>query len=178
MEDIEKLADLIRRKNAIDHEISRIIARPAQIGHVGEYIASLVFDIQLCESASHRAIDGFFRTGPLSGKSVNVKWYGKQESLLDITPEALPDYYLVMTGPHSVAMTSRGGVRPWTIDHVFLFEAAELLSRVQSRKVKVGVATSIPQTWWLEAEIYPLNNSMVLRLNEQQIRALSLFASS
>jgi len=33
------------------------------------------------------------------------------------------DYYLVLTGPRSAALTSRGGTRPRRIDHVYLFHA-------------------------------------------------------
>lgn len=34
---IEKLAPLIRERNAIDDEIAKIIERSARIGHVGEW---------------------------------------------------------------------------------------------------------------------------------------------
>jgi hypothetical protein len=76
---LEELAVFIRRKNAIDAEIAAIVGRPAQMGHVGEYIAAQVFDILLEHSASTRSIDGYFATAPLAGRSVNIKWYGKQE---------------------------------------------------------------------------------------------------
>ena len=97
------LANLIHNRNKIAEEISLIIDRPAQIGHIGEFIASKIFQITLAESASEKAIDGYFSSGTLQGKSVNIKWYAKRENMLDITPDALPDYYLVMTGPKSPA---------------------------------------------------------------------------
>jgi len=50
---------------------------------MGEWIASKVFDIQLEDSAVAKAIDGRFRSGPLAGKTVNIKIYGKREGLLD-----------------------------------------------------------------------------------------------
>jgi len=31
----------------------------------------------------------------LQEKTVNIKWYGKHEGILDIDPQALPDFYLV-----------------------------------------------------------------------------------
>ena len=44
--DLEKLAELIKRRNRIDNEIAGIINRPVERGHVGEFIA-FQFDIEL-----------------------------------------------------------------------------------------------------------------------------------
>ena len=81
IDDLEQLAETIKRKNTIDDKVSAIVNRPALIGHVGEYIASKVFDIKLEESASRKAIDGIFRKGKIVGKTVNIKWYGKTDAL-------------------------------------------------------------------------------------------------
>ncbi len=70
--DIEQLAELVRARNANEVAISRIIGRPAQIGHIGEYIASKIFGIELEDSAVHPGSDGRFIDGPLAGKSVNI----------------------------------------------------------------------------------------------------------
>jgi hypothetical protein len=48
-------------------------------GHLGEWIASQVFDIALEVSAVAEGIDGVFRSGALEGSMVNVKWYLKRE---------------------------------------------------------------------------------------------------
>jgi len=69
-------------------------------------------------------------------------------------PQVL-DYYLVLTGPRSALLTSRGGTRPWRIDHVYLFHAPTLLAEQQSRGVKAGVAASVRKRQWESAEIYP-----------------------
>ena len=129
--DLVKLAELISTRNEIVTRISSITNRPASIGHTGEYIASKIFDIQLEESASHKASDRTFQSGSLAGNSVNIKWYGKHDSLLDITPEAFPDYYLVITGEESPPASSRGAIRPWIISRVFLFDAKALISRLR-----------------------------------------------
>ncbi len=73
---IRRLAALIGTKNAADAAIAEMIGRPCQIGHVGEWIAAQVFDIELHPSAAVEASDGVFRAGSLAGRSVNVKWYG------------------------------------------------------------------------------------------------------
>ena len=60
MKNLKQLADLIGKLNALEPEITALIWRPAQIGHIGEYIASRIFGIELVESAAHKAIDGSF----------------------------------------------------------------------------------------------------------------------
>ena len=175
MHDLAKLAALISRKNAVAEEIAAIIRRPALIGHVGEYIASRIFGIYLEESAVSKGIDGRFADGPLAGASVNIKWYTKHEGLLDITPEALPDYYLVLAGPKAPAVSSRGSIRPWLIRSVFLFDAKVLVKKLEERPVKIGVATSVTRAVWQEAEVYPTQRSGELILTEEQREILLLF---
>jgi hypothetical protein len=124
-----KIADLRRGRNVMDVAIAEIIGRPMTSGHLGEWIAAQVFDVELMDSAAEPAIDGRFRSGPLTVRTVNVKWYLKQEGLLDLTESAVLDYYLVLTGPRSGAVTSRQSTRPWRIDTVYLFDASELLAQ-------------------------------------------------
>lgn len=83
MKEFQELAALIADRNRIDESICRLIGRPAITGHIGEFIASRVFDIQLEVSAAHKAWDGRFRSGPLAGRTVDIKFYGKQEGILD-----------------------------------------------------------------------------------------------
>lgn len=128
-DELTRIAGLITERNAIDKLIAAIIDRPMTSGHLGEWIAAQVFDIELERSASTAAIDGHFRSGPLAGQTVNLKWYLKQEGLLDISESPNLDYYLVLTGPRSSLLTSRGGTRPWRIDHVYLFPRPEPAGR-------------------------------------------------
>lgn len=177
MKDLEHLAQLIRDKTAIESRISEIVGRPALIGHVGEYIASRLFSIDLHQSATTKGSDGLFRNAPLTGKTVNVKWYGRLEFVLDINPLGVPDYFLVLCGPRG-SVASRGGVRPWLIDAVYLFDAPPLVESLRAIGVKIGVATSVRSATWDAAEIYPAANNLSLVLNETQRRALSLFGTS
>jgi len=169
---LAELADLIHQRNRVDEKIAEIISRPALNGHIGEYIASQIFRIALAESATNKGSDGVFTSGPLAGRSVNVKLYAKRENLLDINPSALPDYYLVLTGPKTPAASSRGTVRPLCVEVVFLFHARELVSRLRS---KIGIATSVPHAFWEEAEIYPRQNNPELVISQEQKEMLSLF---
>ena len=98
-EGLERLAALLERRNDIDEDIADLIGRPALRGPVGEWIAQESFRVKLEENAARKGIDGRFEDGALADKTVNVKWYGKHESRLDINADAVPDYYLVMTGP-------------------------------------------------------------------------------
>ena len=175
LEDIKQIAALISQRNGIHKEIAKIIGRPAQSGHVGEYLASRLFDIELEESATNPGSDGYFRIGSLAGKSVNIKWYGKRENILDINPDHLPDYYLVLAGPKTAPQTSRGSIRPWVIDSVFLFSTSELIEELKSRGVKIGVATSVRKHLWEDAEIYPENANSQLALTNDKKNLLRLF---
>lgn len=174
---LENLSELLIEMNSIGEKISEITQRPATIGHTGEYIASHVFDIELEEVANAKGIDGRFRSGVLAGKSVNVKWYGKLEYMMDINPDALPEYFLVMTGPKAKVLTSKGGIRPWLVDYVFLFNAAELMIELNARGVKIGVATSVRKHKFQDAEIYPNKRNMSYRMTDDQMGILMAFGS-
>ena len=106
-----------------------------------------------------------------------MKWYSKLEYMLDINHDALPDFYLVMTGPKGQAVSSRGGVRPWLIDYVFLFNAAELMIELNARGVKIGIATSVRKHVWQDSEIYPNKRSMVYRMSDDQMGLVLAFGS-
>jgi len=174
--DLERLADLISRMNQINEEIAALIGRPALQGHIGEYIASRVFNIELEDSASKKGVDGWFLDGSLRGRTVNIKIYGKREGLLDITLSNLADYYLVMTGPRSQPVTSKGTVRPIVISNVYLFNMKKLLGELKKRGVKIGVATSIAKEYWDEAEFYSSQTNKELILNVDQRRYLEYFS--
>lgn len=100
-EALSELAALLAERNTIDARIGALINRPMTAGHAGEWIASRISDIELEPSATTKAIDGRFRTGPLAGRSVNVKWYLKRENVLDMTED-----------PHSTTTSCSAGRRP------------------------------------------------------------------
>ena len=175
MEDLIQLADLIKARNTVASKIATLIGRPALVGHIGEYIASRIFGIALEESASQKGIDGHFIEGQLAGHSVNVKWYTKQESSLDLAREHGPDFYLILAGPISSETSSRGSVRPWVIKTIHLFDARELVSLLRSRGVKIGEATSVRQQLWSKAEIYPIQRNTRLVVTDKQCKLLALF---
>jgi hypothetical protein len=141
-------------------------------GHLGEWIAAQVFDIELEASAVAAGIDGHFRSGPLRGRTVNVKWYLKREGLLDTSETAALDYYLVLTGPPSAAASSRGTDRPWRIEAVFLFDARQL----RAQQIMRGVASSVIKQQWTAAEIYPSPTNTDLTVTPHQTLQLKLFA--
>ncbi|HUV27230.1 MAG TPA: hypothetical protein VMW34_07665 [Anaerolineales bacterium] len=175
--DLYKLSDLLSELNTLGERISEITGRPATIGHTGEYIAAEIFDIELEEAANAKGIDGHFKSGNLADMTVNIKWYSKLEYMLDINPEDLPNFFLVMTGPKGQAVSSRGGIRPWLIDYVFLFNAAELMIELNARGVKIGVATSVQKHEWQAAEIFPNKRNMVYRMTDDQMGKIMAFGS-
>lgn len=176
MTELEQLAKAIPHLNSASAHVASIIGRPAERGHIGEFIASRVFNIRLHTSATERGSDGFFIDGPHLGKNVNIKFYGKREGILDIRSDAVPDLFLVMTGPKSTSSSSSGSVRPICIEYVFLIPGNEAICSAESRNVMIREATSFPGSFWDEHEVYPASRSKELNLTQDQIRSLELFS--
>ena len=168
---VERIAGLLAARNRIDAEIGALIERPMTAGHLGEWLAARVFDIELEPSATAAGIDGHFRSGPLGGSSVNIKWYLKLEGLLDMTDPG-PDVYLVLAGPRAVASSSRGQLRPWCVDAVYLFDGPVLLETQRARGVRTGTASSVPKALWDDAEVHPRARCPLLSLSTDQRRIL------
>ncbi len=168
--ELVKLSELIKLRNKVEIEAAEILEKPLLIGNVGDYIASEVFDIELHKDKKKKACDGYFRSGLLKGKSVNIKFYGRRGRLLDINQEALPDYYLVMMGEPTKLSRC-----PWNIESVHLFRAEEIEEELKAR-VKLGTATSVRQRYWEKAIIYPHNNSEAYKISVEQFEMLELFA--
>jgi hypothetical protein len=165
------LAGLLAARNRIDAEIAVLTGRPMTAGDLGEWLAAAVFE--------HRARgihSGRVRWPvPLAGSSVNVKWYLKQEGMVDIASPG-PDVYLLLTGPRAVAGSSRGQVRPWCVESVYVFDAHALVEAQRARGVKLGTASSVPVALWEQAEVYPRPNNRALSVTADQRRALGLLS--
>ena len=99
------------------------------------------------------------------------------ESILDINPNHVPDFFLVFTGPKVPAGSSRGKTRPWIVEEVFLFGAPPLVERLRKRGVKIGIATSVRQAEWEAARIYPGDQNAPLYITPEQERMLGLFTN-
>ena len=175
MDELKTLGELIKTKNGIESQISQIIGRPGLQGHMGEFIAGKIFDLELHEDATKRGNDGVFKSGQLAGKNVNIKWYAKRENSLDINSVDPAEYYMVLTGPKSSMGSSRGSDRPLVINHVFLFESEKLISQLKKRAVKIGITTSITQEQWNDAEIFPNQRNNLLLVTEKQKDLLGYF---
>ena len=175
-EDLRELAQLLTEWNSVGGKIAACIDRPAQPGHIAEFIAARVFSIQLHTSASHAGSDGVFKEGRLSGRTVNIKWSSKQDNMMDLSSMHPPDYYLALKGPKEPPQSSRGRSRAWVISSVYLFDAPELHSALRSRGAAIGIASNILAAQWAAAEIYPRSRSRLLELTPEQRAALSLFA--
>ena len=169
MEQLQQLAELIRQRNRIDDAIADLIGRPAEKGHISEYIAAIIFDIELCGSKTNPGADGYFRSGALAQKSVDIKYLArKAQSGNWLNRKQRPDYYLVLTGLYIPPGSSKGQKRPFVIDYVFLFDRSTILSLQ---------GNNIPIELWNAAEIYPQPRNPLLTLTEQQREMLRLFGS-
>ena len=172
---LDELSQLVLARNAIDAIISRVINRPASTGHFGEFMAKHIFDLELSTTANNRSYDGRFLSAPLTGCSVNVKYYPKNEGLLDLHPSHPPEYYLVLTGPDALPGSSRGTSRPWLIRFAFIFHTQSLHAALLNRGLQLGRATSVINQLWYDAEIYPRKNSPYYIISEAQNEMLKQF---
>jgi hypothetical protein len=109
----------------------------------------------------------------LGARSI-IKWYLKREGLLDTSEPMLLDYYLVLAGPPSVAVSSQGHRRPWCIAAVYLFDARRLRAEQIARGVKQGAASSVTRQQWAAAEIYPVSCNRAFAVTAQQAEMLAL----
>lgn len=171
MDAMKRVAGLIQERNRIDAELSACIGRPALTGHLGDWIAARIFGIELEKSATAKGIDGRFA----DGRTVNVKWYLKQEGLLDLREEG-PDLYLVLAGPKAPAASSRGTVRPMVVDAVYLFDAMAVVADLRASGRKIGVASSVRAELWAAAEIYPRHN-LAFSVTAEQWELLALLGN-
>ncbi len=172
---LRALAALLRVRHAIDDEIAVLIGTTPTPGHVGEAVAAAVFGIELASSGVNPGFDGIFRSGPLTGRTVNVKTYAERTGLLDISPHPC-DWYLVLMGPPR-ASSEKGRSLPFRVEQVFLFDIGALRASLVAARVGVGVASSIRKAFWDAARLYPEQApGLPLALDDGQRRRLALFA--
>lgn len=116
MIDLHALSSFIKIRNVVDDEIARVIKRPAHAGHIGEYVAAAIFDVELHPNAAHKAIDGHFVSGPLIGRSVNIKFGTRKNRMMNLVasqePKDHPDYYLALTGASMNLVSPNGLAAP------------------------------------------------------------------
>ena len=182
MERLPRLAELIRMRSAIDGKIAKILNRPVHSGHFGEYVACTTLDIEPSPMARQKHYDGIFRSGSLTGRTVNVKYRTRHSGLLNLgsstDPADHPDFYLAVEGPRMSPGSSAGAHAPLCVDVVYLFETQHLLKVLAERGIRPGAPINPGRALWDAAMIYPDSRNPLLRLTREQRDALSLFAST
>jgi hypothetical protein len=180
MNTLAELAGLIAQRNAVERAISQVIGCPAHSGHIGEYIAAVIFNITLNAGANHKQDDGRFSTGPLQDQTVNIKYMSRKIGILNMGTSRVavnhPDWYLVLTGPTSKPMSTKQTATPWVIEQVFLFNSQELLRQLNGKRT--GIATGVPKVLWQAAKLYPEAVSPHYTITEEQRAHLNLFRSA
>ena len=180
MENLTKLAELLRRRSVIDGEIAAILNRPVHSGHFGEYVASAIFRIELNTDARAKTHDGRFKDGPLAGRSVNVKYRTRHRGLLNLGSSTdlshHPDFYLVLAGPKIAMGPTHATGAPLCVNAAYLIESRTLLAELAARGRRPGVGRSVPRSVWDAAMVFPEPRNPRLLLSREQRDALSLFA--
>ena len=177
-ETVAAVAKLLRQRNEMDGEITRIINRPVVGGHLAAWLANELFDIDLEPAGSAKALDGRFTSGALATKTVNIQWIGERNGHLDSISSGQPDFCLVFTGPKALALTREGVVRAMRIDACYLFDARLLRARQLARGANGangGTASSVLAAEWEAAEIFPRHHNPLLRVDSEASRLLGLF---
>lgn len=172
MENLILLSNLIRERNRIEKEVFKITNQSFEIGKIGEFIASEIFNIELNQSFNQAGNDGYFKSGNLKGKRVNIKFYSKFDGKLDMGIEYSPDYYLVLAGS-----SKKEKISPWNIESIYLFNSIELRNELTG-KVKIGTATSVKKVHWEKAMVYPDGKSTELVVDEKIREKIKLFSPS
>lgn len=179
MDSLANLANLIEQRNTIEREISRIIGCPAHSGHIAEFIAASIFEIDLMPSANHKHYDGRFLPGSLENQTVNIKYRSLHMGALNMGTSGVvrnhPDWYLVLAGPTTKPGPSKHTTTPWTIAQAYLFNSQELLLRLGGKRT--GIGTGLPKHLWQAAMLYPEAKSPHLTLGTTQRSMLALFQS-
>jgi hypothetical protein len=174
-ESVTAVARLVRERDVIDGEITRIINRPAVAGHLGEWLASELFDIDLEPPGSAEAFDGRFASGPLATGTVNIEWISRRDEQLDPDSSRAIDFHLVFTGTRALALTTKGLVRPVRINACYLFDARELEARQAARGATSCAAAGLRAEEWNAAEIFPDRNNPLLTIGPEAHGLLALF---
>jgi hypothetical protein len=138
------MAALLRARNEADAVIAGLLRRPAEQGHLGEWLAVRLLELEPAPSAHRCRLGREVRSGPLAGRTVNVKSYGALQGILDLhEDDAATDEYLVLSGTREAAGSSRGALGPLAVAHVHLIEGRPLIADLRSRGIKIGIASSV-----------------------------------
>lgn len=175
MTNLPRLAELLRSRNTVEGNIANLLGCEVDLGNLGERIAATIFGIRLIPATSNNGFVGIFTNPALTGKTVDVRWYPRRDSSMNIHIDPAPDYTLVLAGPKIEPNEARALVNPWVITSVYLFPMQELLTTLRSRGVRVGTRVSVNSQLWEQAEIFPRQHNRTLILDDEQRQLLHLF---
>jgi hypothetical protein len=131
------MAALLRARNEADAVIAGLLRRPAEQGHLGEWLAVRLLELEPAPSARSA------RVRSPAGRSTS-KSYGALQGILDLhEDDAATDEYLVLSGTREAAGSSRGALGPLAVAHVHLIEGRPLIADLRSRGIKIGIASSV-----------------------------------
>jgi hypothetical protein len=173
---LSRLAELVRARNTVESNMVNLIEREVHLNSVGEHIAANVFGIRLVPTTIQSGFVGIFTTPALSGKTVDIRWYPRRESYINIHTDPAPDYSLILAGPRVEPGEARGLANPWLLTSVYLFSMQDLLASLRARGVRIGPRVSINSQLWELAELFPVQRNPTLMLTDSQRQLLKLFA--
>lgn len=144
-DELSDFADALRRRRSADEELSRLLGHPVERWNLCELVAARALDLELARSDPKQGHLGTFRTGPLAGSRVNLRFYRVREPLRPPAPGWDCDYHVVLQG-------SPDAEEPETLQGVYLFDASSFLRELQRGGGRKKEA-------WKEAEVFPCRSS-------------------
>lgn len=141
--DFQVYFDALRRRRSADEELSRVLGQPVEGRNLCELIAARAMDIELEPSDREVGLVGIFRSGPLAGSRVSLRFHRHLEVLRPPKPEESCDYHVVLLGPPDTSS-------PDLLDSMYLFDTASF-----ARESQRGQAPEARKDGWREAEIFP-----------------------
>jgi hypothetical protein len=130
-------ADALRRRRAADDDLSRILGRPVERWNLCELVTARALDVELELSSVEWGQVGVFRSGPLAGSRVSVRFYSSLEPLRPTGPEPPCDYHVAIKGPPDTRF-------PELIHRIYLFEVAGIPEEIERRG---GSMAQVDETW-------------------------------
>jgi hypothetical protein len=134
----------LRRRRTADEDLSRILGSPVERWNLCELVTARALDVEVELSSAEWGQVGVFRSGPLTGSRVSIKFYSAREYLCPTGPEPPCDYHVAIKGPPDTRL-------PELIHRIYLFEVAGLPEEMEGR----GSSMAQVDDSWDAFEIYP-----------------------
>gem|GEM_PF-1480306 len=136
-DELSDFADALRRRRAADDDLSRILGLPVERWNLCELVTARALDVEVELSSVEWGQVGVFRSGPLAGSRVSVRFYSAMEPLRPTAPEPPCDHHVAILGPPDTRF-------PELIHGIYLFEVAWIFEEMERSG---GLMAQVDEAW-------------------------------